>query len=113
MSITRRVFCGAFAVAALAATLNAAAQAYPAKPVRYIVPFPPGGATDIMARNVAQKLSDVFKQPVVVDNRPGGSAMIGADMAAKSPADGYTWLAMTLTHASNVTLFPQAQYNLL
>lgn len=113
MSITRRVFCGAFAAAALAASFSVAAQAYPAKPVRYIVPFPPGGATDIMARNVAQKVSDAWKQPVVVDNRPGGSAMIGADMAAKSPADGYTWLAMTLTHAANVTLFPQAQYNLL
>ena len=113
MSITRRVFCGAFAAAALAAACAALAQAYPSKPVRYIVPFPPGGATDIMARNVAQKASEAWKQSVVVDNRPGGNAMIGADMAAKSPADGYTWLAMTLTHATNVTLFPQAQYSLL
>ncbi len=113
MSITRRVFCGAFAAAALAAACAALAQAYPAKPVRYIVPFPPGGATDIMARNVAQKTSEAWKQSVVVDNRPGGNAMIGADMAAKSAADGYTWLAMTLTHATNVTLFPQAQYSLL
>lgn len=113
MDFVRHALRGALAAAAFAAACGVHAQLYPAKPVRYIVPFPPGGATDIMARNVAQKVSDTWKQPVVVDNRPGGSAMIGAEMAAKSPADGYTWLAMTLTHATNVTLFPQAQYNLL
>ncbi len=113
MSMFHRALRGAFAAAALASACAALAQPFPSKPVRYIVPFPPGGATDIMARNVAQKTSDAWKQPVVVDNRPGGSALIGADIAAKSPADGYTWLAMTLTHATNVTLFPDAKYNLL
>lgn len=93
--------------------VTAAAQSYPARSIRYIVPFPPGGITDLMARNVAQKVSVSFNQPVVVDNRAGGNAMIGADLAAKAPADGYTWLGMTITHTINATLFPQAPYNLL
>lgn len=89
------------------------AQNYPSRSIRYIVPFPPGGITDLMARNVAQKVATTFNQPVVVDNRAGGNAMIGADLAAKAPADGYTWLGMTITHTINATLFPQAPYNFL
>ena len=98
----------------LAATLPALAhaQAYPARQVRYIVPFPPAGATDIMARNVAQVLSDAWSQPVVVENRAGGNALIGAELASKAPADGYTFLAITLTHAINATLFPKAPFDL-
>ena len=87
------------------------AQDYPAKAIRYIVPFPPGGITDMMARTIGQKTSDAWKQAVVVDNRPGGNALIGADLVAKSAPDGYTWLAMTITHTVNVTLFPQAPYS--
>lgn len=112
MHIVKRALRGALAAAGIFMACAVLAQPYPAKQVRYVVPFPPGGATDIMARNVAQKVSESWKQPVVVDNRAGGNAMIGADLVAKSPADGYTWLAMTLTHAVNVTLFPQAQYSL-
>ena len=99
---------------ALAAALPvlAHAQAYPARQVRYIVPFPPAGATDIMARNVAQVLSDAWSQPVVVENRAGGNALIGAELASKAPADGYTFLAITLTHAINATLFPKAPFDL-
>lgn len=89
------------------------AESFPARPVRYIVPFPPGGISDMMARVVAQQATSAFKQSVVVDNRPGGNAMIGAAMAAKAPADGYTWLSITITHAINVTLFPEAPYDLL
>ena len=113
MNIAKLTVRAGLAAMGVLAACAALAQPYPAKPVRYIVPFPPGGATDIMARNIAQKLSDAWKQSIVVDNRPGGNAMIGADVAAKSPADGYTWLAMTLTHAVNATLFPQAPYSLL
>jgi tripartite-type tricarboxylate transporter receptor subunit TctC len=101
------------AMAGSAARAATPAESFPSKPIRYIVPFPPGGITDMMARTVGQKVSASFKQSVVVDNRPGGNAMIGAVLAAKSPADGYTWFAMTITHAINVTLFPQAPYNLL
>jgi tripartite-type tricarboxylate transporter receptor subunit TctC len=90
----------------------AASQDYPSKLVRYVVPFPPGGLTDVMARNVGQKLSERWKQPVIVENKAGGNAQIGADMVAKSPGDGYTLLAVTLTHAVNATLFPAAPYSL-
>ena len=90
----------------------AAAQEFPTKAVRYVVPFPPGGLTDVMARNIAQKLNEKWKQPVVVDNRAGGNAQIGAELVAKSPGDGYSLLAVTLTHAVNVTLFPNAPYSL-
>jgi tripartite-type tricarboxylate transporter receptor subunit TctC len=97
---------------ALLAALPAGAQTYPSKQVRYIVPFPPAGLTDLMARNVGQKLSERWRQPVVVENKAGGNAQIGADFVAKSPADGYTLLAVTLAHAVNVTLFPAAPYSL-
>ena len=101
----------ALVLAALLPVL-AHAQAYPARQVRYIVPFPPAGATDIMARNVAQVLSEAWGQPVVVENRAGGNALIGAEIASKAPADGYTFLAITLTHAINATLFPKAPFDL-
>jgi tripartite-type tricarboxylate transporter receptor subunit TctC len=81
--------------------------------IRYVVPFPPGGLTDMMARTVGQKLSEGWKVPVTVDNRAGANGQLGADMVAKAPPDGNTLLAITLTHAANVALFPQAPYNLL
>ncbi|QYY29327.1 MULTISPECIES: Bug family tripartite tricarboxylate transporter substrate binding protein [Cupriavidus] len=89
-----------------------AASDYPSKPIRYVVPFSAGGLTDIMARLVGQQLAEEWKKPIVVDNKPGGNANIGADQVAKSPADGYTWLAVTLTHASNVTLFPKLPFSM-
>jgi tripartite-type tricarboxylate transporter receptor subunit TctC len=76
-------------VAAMAASA-ALAQSYPAKPVRLVVPFPPGGNTDTLGRLMAQKLTDAFGQQFFVENRAGGSGVVGADAAAKSPADGYT-----------------------
>jgi len=93
-----------------AAAQVAAAADYPSRSLRYVVPFPPGGLTDAMARMVGQRLAESLKQPVVVENRPGGNALIGADVVAKSPADGYTLLAITLAHAANATLFPNAPY---
>lgn len=81
--------------------------------IKYVVPFPPGGLTDMMARMVGQKLSESWKLPVVVDNRAGANGQLGADVVAKAPGDGYTLLAITLTHAANVALFPQAPYNLM
>src|SRR3954469_25798467 len=109
-----RRFIGAIATGALAlATAAAIAQSsasYPGKPIRIVVPFPPGGATDIMTRNITQKLNESWKQPVLVDNRAGANGMIGADAVAKAPPDGYTYLAATIAHSSGVSLFPKAPY---
>lgn len=80
----------AAACAALLITFPAAAQEYPAKPVRIIIGFPPGGATDLVARLMAPKYSGVFKQQFIVDNRPGANGVIGSDLAAKAAPDGYT-----------------------
>lgn len=86
--------------------LAAAAQAFPAKPIRWIVPFPPGGPTDGFSRAAAQKLSEVIGQPVVVENVPGAGASIGMDRVAKAAPDGYTiGLATTGTHAINPHLY--------
>ena len=72
---------------------TAFAQAYPSHPIRVIVPWPPGQATDIAARMVAERLAPVLGQPVVPDNRPGAGGVVGSEAAAKAPADGYTILA--------------------
>lgn len=85
---------------------------YPEKPIRIIVPYPPGGTTDLLTRLIGQKLSDSLKQPVMVDNRAGGAAMIGSDLAAKAPADGYTLLSTGAgPHVINVSLFPKIPYD--
>lgn len=84
-----------FKIAALLASAIAFpihAQDFPAKPVKIIVPFSPGGTPDLAARLIAQRLSASWKNPVVVENRPGAGSMLGADLVSKSPADGYTWL---------------------
>ncbi len=76
----------------LAASLAASAQAWPARPVKVIIPFPPGGTLDTLGRSLAQKLGEQLGQPMVVENRAGGNGTIGADLVAKAPADGYTLL---------------------
>jgi tripartite-type tricarboxylate transporter receptor subunit TctC len=100
------------AVLLLAFLGNVFAQAYPAKPVKLIVPFPPGGNTDIVGRLIAQKLSDGLGQQVYVENRGGAGGTIGAEAAAKSPADGYTlFFATTGTLASAPSLQPDLRYD--
>ncbi len=87
-------------------------QAYPAKPIRMVVPFAAGaGSNDIMARLIAQKLSESFGQQVVVDNRPGASGIIGCDIVAKAQPDGYTVLMMSLTLAVNPSLFKKMPFD--
>ena len=93
------------AIAAAAATTCALAQGYPAKPVKLLVPFPPAGATDVVARLVAQKLGERWGQSVVIENRPGAGGSIGSDLVAKSAPDGYTLLmATTSTHSIGPSL---------
>ena len=82
-----------------------AQQNYPTKPIRLIVPFPPGGQTDVVARMLAQKLAEAFGQTVVVDNRPGGGGTIGAEIAVKAPPDGYTMLQVSTSYAANAALY--------
>ena len=102
------------AVAALAtgAPLTAAAQAWPSKPVRMVIPFPAGGATDIIGRVIGQKLGAALGQQVVIDNKPGAGGTIGSDMVAKAPADGYTILmATSSTHSIGPALNPKMPYD--
>jgi tripartite-type tricarboxylate transporter receptor subunit TctC len=102
------------AVTALIATaIPAAAQQYPTRAVRLIVPFPPGGGTDTMARAIAPKLSEYLGQQVVPENRGGAGANIGAELAAKSSPDGYTLLLNTITNAIGATLYTRLNYDLV
>ena len=102
-------------IAALSAIVPpAAAQvpAYPTKPIRIVVPFPPGGATDILAREVAQKLNEAWGQQVIVDNRPGAGGNIGSELVAKAAPDGYTLEMGTVgTHAINASLYAKMPYD--
>lgn len=90
---------------------TAAAQAWPAKPIRMVVPFPPGGAVDTVARTLGQKATDTWKQQVVVDNKPGAGAHIGADAVAKSAPDGYTLLMTTQALAIGPSLMKKLAYD--
>ena len=91
---------------------TASAQTYPARPIHLIVPFPPGGVTDIVGRIIAQRLSEGLGQQVVVENRGGGNGSIGAQLASKAAPDGYTLLMGTATHAINATFMPNAGFDL-
>jgi tripartite-type tricarboxylate transporter receptor subunit TctC len=110
----RRLVLGALALAAIAfAALPAAAQsAWPNHPVKIVVPFPAGGTTDILARAIAPELSKAFGQQFIVDNRAGAGGNVGADIVAKSPADGYTLLMGTVgTHGINRALYTKMSYD--
>ena len=89
----------------VAAPLAAAAQNYPHKPIRWVVPYTGGGITDVVTRVVTQKMSGPLGQPIVVDNRPGANSRVGADIVAKAAPDGYTMLTVIAGHAANATLY--------
>lgn len=101
------------AIAMFAAAMPVAAQTYPTKPVRLIVPYPPGGGTDTLARVLSQKLSEALGQQVVIDNRPGAGANIGTELAAKAPADGYTLLMAAISNAISASLYSKLNYDLV
>ena len=97
----------------LAFALQAWSQAYPSRPVRIVVPFAVGGPADIYGRFIGARLSETLGQPFVIENRPGGGAVVGTDAVAKSAADGYTLLLMSNTHTVNETLIPKKPYDLM
>ncbi len=112
---TRRIAAGIVCVCLLltsgAGTVLAQPAAYPVKPIRFIVPFPAGSGTDIIARLVAIKLSDSLKQQVVIDNRPGASTIIGTEIVARAPPDGYTIIIASNNHAINPALFARLPFD--
>lgn len=91
----------------------AAAQSYPVKPVRIVVPFAPGGPNDILGRVIAQKLAESWGQPVIVENRAGGGTVIGTEVVAKSPPDGYNLLMVSSSHTTNPTLVRKLPFDTL
>ena len=110
--MNRRISSALVAAALACAPLAAFAQAWPSKPITYIVPFTPGGTTDVIGRQIAQGLAPMLGQPVVVDNKPGAAGAVGATAVAKAKPDGYTLLGGTIsTHAINASLYPNLPYD--
>ena len=99
-------------LAMLYAANAALAQNFPSKPIRVIVPFPPGGGTDIVARTVTPKMAEILGQPFIVENRAGAGGNIGTEVVAKSPADGYTLLVASASTAINTTLVPNLSWDI-
>jgi tripartite-type tricarboxylate transporter receptor subunit TctC len=104
------LFCAA--VGCVSWSIDARAQTYPEKPIRFVVPFAPGGSTDFLARLVGQKLTEAWRQPVIVENRGGGGGTIGADVVAKAAPDGYTILLTAISHATAVGFYRKLPYDL-
>jgi len=105
--MTRRLFI----FLALIASQAALSQTYPGRPIRVVVPFPPGGGTDIVARTVTPKMAEILGQPFVIENRAGAGGNIGTEAVAKSPADGYTLLVASASTAINTTLVPNLSWD--
>jgi tripartite-type tricarboxylate transporter receptor subunit TctC len=101
----------AVAASLVAVTFGARADAYPSRPIRLMVPFPPGGPTDVLARIVAPRLAERLGQGVIIDNKPGASGMVGADAVAKAAPDGYTLLVNASIHVINPSLYPKQPYD--
>jgi tripartite-type tricarboxylate transporter receptor subunit TctC len=114
MPVAIRLLLAVFLIPLLAASGPLFAQAYPARPIKLVIPFPPGGPLDLAGRAIGQKLQEAWGQPVVVENRPGAGGNIGADAVAKSAPDGYTLVMGALsTHAVNPHLFAKMPYDAL
>jgi tripartite-type tricarboxylate transporter receptor subunit TctC len=110
---TRRKILLASGAGALAAQwpITASAQAFPSKPIRFVMPYPPGGSSEILARPIAQEMTKQLGTSVIIDFKPGGGTTIGADMIAKSAPDGYNIVMMLSAHAINATLMPKLPYD--
>jgi len=101
------------AIALLMSAAGVFAQSYPVKPVRVLIPWPPGGSNDVVGRIVMQKLGEALGQQFVIDNRPGAAGSIGSDVVAKAPADGYTLMVHSTTHVGNPHLYKKLPYDTL
>ena len=112
MNSRMRAACAAL-IAMGAVASSALAQNYPAKTIRYIIAFPPGGSNDILARIIGARMTELMGQTVIIDNRPGGGANIGVEAIARAPADGYTIGNISATHTINATLYPKLGYDIL
>lgn len=106
----RRLAATLIAALPLAAALPALA-AYPERPIRFVVPYPPGGGTDVIARIVQQKFQAALGQPIIIDNRGGGGGSLGTDVVAKAPADGYTVLFTLSSHTINPAIYPKLPFD--
>jgi tripartite-type tricarboxylate transporter receptor subunit TctC len=95
----------ALTLSSVALAAGAQPAGYPSKSIRWIVPYTPGGITDSVTRMMTTKLQETLGQPIVVENKPGANSIVGADLVAKSPADGYTFLTVIAAHAANATLY--------
>lgn len=109
--LTRVVCAAAASLAVLSTGFAQSADTYPDRPIRFMVPYPPGGPTDLVTRIVGEALSESFGQPVVVENRPGASGVVAAEALSRAPADGYTIMLAISTHAINSTLIPTLSYD--
>jgi tripartite-type tricarboxylate transporter receptor subunit TctC len=97
----------------LAFALHAQGQNYPERPIRFIVPSPPGGSNDLLARLAGPRMSETFGQPVIIDNRPGAAGNIGNDLAAKAPPDGYTITVTSMSTAISMSYYRKLPYDVL
>src|SRR5690242_5157552 len=113
MRLLKKFVAGLVLLGSVAALPAFAQSDYPNKPIRWIVPYTPGGTTDILARLMGQWLSQRLGQQVVIENRAGGGNNIGTEMAIKAPADGYTILLVNPANAINATLYEKLPFNLL
>jgi tripartite-type tricarboxylate transporter receptor subunit TctC len=111
MPSRRNLLAAAAALIVVSTATAGLAQSYPSKPVRVVVPYPPGGSTDIVARVIGEQLSQSMGQRFVVDNRPGAGGNIGMQLAAGAEPDGYTVVVGTTAHAINMTLFKDLPYD--
>ena len=113
MKVLSGFACIGVALSAFAASPAVRAEAFPTKPIRLILPFPPGGPTDITGRAIAQKLSEQLQQPVIPDNRPGATSNIGLELAAKSPPDGYTIVLTPPSISLSPSMYKKLNYDAL
>jgi len=111
----RGMYCSlmALVIIPLADVLDAQGQNYPERPIRFIVPSPPGGSNDLLARLAGPRMSETFGQPVIIDNRPGAAGNIGNDLAAKAPPDGYTITVTSMSTAISMSYYRKLPYDVL